>query len=150
LINANTVKEILKIKNVKPFISASIFHITRDVVNVDFEHEKRAEGTSNYTFAKRLKLFTLIIIDNSSLLINILRKLSLTTFLLSLSYICFLLFRKFILGHGMLGWTSTISAIVLFGSLNLLGISIIGEYLIRIFPIIENRQTFVVKEKINC
>ena len=149
LIRKPIVDEIVRIKNVKPFISASIFHITRDVVNVEFEHQARAEGTSNYTFAKRLKLFTLIIIDNSSLLINMLRRIALFTFVASLLYIFFLIFRKFVLGHGMLGWTSTISAIVLFGSLNLLGISIIGEYLIRIFPIIENRQTFVVKEKLN-
>ena len=149
LIRRDIVDEILRIKNVKPFISASIFHITRDVVNIEFEHQARAEGTSNYTFAKRLKLFTLIIIDNSSLLINMLRRIALFTFVASLLYIFFLIFRKFVLGHGMLGWTSTISAIVLFGSLNLIGISIIGEYLIRIFPIIENRQTFVVKEKLN-
>jgi dolichol-phosphate mannosyltransferase/undecaprenyl-phosphate 4-deoxy-4-formamido-L-arabinose transferase len=149
LIRRDIVDEILRIKNVKPFISASIFHITRDVVNIEFEHQSRTEGKSNYTFAKRLKLFTLIIIDNSSLLINMLRRIALSTFLASLAYIVFLLFRKAILGHGMVGWTSTISAIVLFGSLNLLGISVIGEYLIRIFPIIENRQTFVVKDKLN-
>jgi hypothetical protein len=49
----------------------------------------------------------------------------------------------------MLGWTSIISAIMLLGSLNLLGISIVGEYLSRIFPIIENKQAYVVKQKIN-
>jgi dolichol-phosphate mannosyltransferase/undecaprenyl-phosphate 4-deoxy-4-formamido-L-arabinose transferase len=149
LIRKEIVDEILRIKNVKPFISASIFHITRDVVNVAFEHQARSEGKSNYTFSKRIKLFTLIIIDNSSLLINMLRRIALLTFVISLAYILILLFRKAVLGHGMLGWTSTISAIVLFGSLNLLGISIIGEYLIRIFPIIENRQTYVVKDKLN-
>lgn len=150
LIKASIVKEIIQIKNVKPFISASIFHITRNVVNVEFEHLARTEGRSNYTFAKRLKLFTLIIIDNSSVLINILRRIALFTFFTSLLFIAYLLYKKFILGHVMIGWTSTILTIVLFGSLNLLGISVIGEYLIRIFPIIENRQTFVVKEKLNC
>jgi dolichol-phosphate mannosyltransferase/undecaprenyl-phosphate 4-deoxy-4-formamido-L-arabinose transferase len=150
LIKASIVKEILKIKNVKPFISASIFHITRNVVNVEFEHLARTEGKSNYTFAKRLKLFTLIIIDNSSVLINVLRRIALFTFFATLLFIAYLLYKKLVLGRGMIGWTSTISIIVLFGSLNLLGISVIGEYLIRIFPIIENRQTFVVREKLNC
>jgi glycosyltransferase involved in cell wall biosynthesis len=143
------VEEMLKIKNVKPFIIASILHITGNIVNVSFEHEKRMEGKSNYTFSKRLKLFTHIIIDNSSIMISLLRKIALYTFGLSLIYISYLLIRKFFFGVGMLGWTSIISAIMLLGSLNLLGISIVGEYLSRIFPIIENKQAYVVKQKIN-
>jgi hypothetical protein len=107
------------------------------------------EGKSNYTFSKRLKLFTHIIIDNSSIMISLLRKIALYTFGLSLIYISYLLIRKFFFGVGMLGWTSIISAIMLLGSLNLLGISIVGEYLSRIFPIIENKQAYVVKQKIN-
>jgi glycosyltransferase involved in cell wall biosynthesis len=149
MIKREIVDEMLRIKNVKPFIIASIFHITNDVVNVSFKHEKRIEGKSNYSFSKRLRLFTLIIIDNSSILIRILRYIALYTFLFSSIYITFLFFRKFFFGTGILGWTSIISTILLLGSLNLLGISILGEYLSRIFPIIENKQAFVVKKKIN-
>jgi glycosyltransferase involved in cell wall biosynthesis len=149
LFRRNIVDAMLQIKSVKPFVISNLFYVTRDVVNCPFEHAGRIEGKSNYNIFKRISLFTHIIIDNSSILIHVIRVIAILTFLVSIGFIFFLLIRKIYWGIPIQGWTSTISTIVFFGSLNLLSISILGEYLSRMFPLLERRPSYLVREKIN-
>lgn len=149
LMKREVVEKMLEVRSVKPFLPALLFYITKDVVNLEFEHELRAEGRSNYTIGKRLKLFSHIIIDNSSIMLKLLMKLAFAVLFLSIIVIIILVVQRLYFGKGLTGWTSTIISIIFMGSLNLLAISIVGEYLSRIFPIVERKPPFVIKESIN-
>lgn len=147
LIKRNIIISMLGIKTPTPFIPALMFYVTRDVVNVPIKHEKRHENKSNYSFAKRLKLFSLIIINNSSVLLRIIGYLGLTIALISLLLIFYFILFKWSKGGTPIGWASTISAILFLGGMTLFSLGIIGEYLIRIMPTIEHKPTYVIKEK---
>ena len=48
------------------------------------------------------------------------------------------------------GWTSHILSACFFGALNALGISILGEYVVRIYDQVRGRPLFIVDRDVNC
>lgn len=54
------------------------------------------------------------------------------------------LYKKFVSGEAILGWTSTLITAAFFGGLNSLGIAVLGEFLIRIYDQVRARPPYVV------
>ena len=61
----------------------------------------------------------------------------------------FTLYHKFFTGLAVPGWTSITIAASFFGTLNALGIGILGEYVIRIYDQVRMRPQFIVSRKVN-
>lgn len=129
-----------------PLISAMLFRITTDIVNVTIEHQQRYEGHSQYTLWKMIKLFSNLIINNSFLLLRILGLVGIGGFGLSLLFSTYLVIRHFFWGFGVSGWASLILATVFIGGLVLFGIGIIGEYLLRILANLEQNNMYFIKK----
>lgn len=146
LIKRDVLDEMLKVRTPSPFVPALMFYVTRDVVNVDVRHENRFDGHTNYTFRSRLRLFSLIIINNSSVVLKWIGYLGIFALVMSLSLMIYYLVAKLFFTTPPKGWTSLFSAILFFGGLSLFGIGLIGEYVIRMIPIIENKKAFIVRE----
>jgi glycosyltransferase involved in cell wall biosynthesis len=146
LFRKEVIDNILKMKSPSPFIPALMFYVTKDVVNVDVEHKSREIGKSNYTLIKRIKLFSLIVINNSSLILKLVGYVGIISAMSSFILISYFLIAKWFFTAPPLGWTSILSSILFFGGLCLFSIGIVGEYLIRIIPVVENKQPFIVKE----
>ena len=145
LINRNVVSGMLKVKTPTPFITALLFYVTKDVVGVEVEHNKRAEGASGYSFLSLVKLFSYLLINNSSLLLRVIGRFGVIIFLLSFAWVLYLLYNYFFHGF-VLGWTSTMVAIIMFGGIQLFTLGIIGEYLIRIINYSEQKPPYLIKE----
>jgi len=60
------------------------------------------------------------------------------------------LFCKLFTDLAIPGWTSHILSASFFGALNALGISILGEYVIRIYDQVRGRPLYVVDREVNC
>lgn len=146
LIKRQVIENMLNIKTPTPFIPALMFYVTKDAVNVEVRHNNRIEGKSNYTFRKRLKLFSLIIINNSSLILKTLGYIGFFIALLSFVLISYYLITKWAKGVTPTGWASLFTAIMFFGGITLFSIGLIGEYLIRIIPNVENKPAYFIKE----
>lgn len=67
-------------------------------------------------------------------------------------FVCmvFVLYHRFVTGYAVPGLTLTVMVGSFFGALNALGISILGEYVIRIYDQVRNRPPYVVARQINC
>ncbi|MFN9719554.1 MAG: glycosyltransferase family 2 protein [Planctomycetota bacterium] len=63
--------------------------------------------------------------------------------------ISFVLWHKAVTGLAVPGWTSLIITASFFGALNALGISILGEYVIRIYDQVRNRPVYLTESVIN-
>lgn len=61
----------------------------------------------------------------------------------------FVLFHKMFTGLAVAGWASTIITASFFGSLNALGISILGEYVIRIYDQVRSRPVYLAESTRN-
>jgi len=112
-------------------------------MNIPCAHGQRAFGKSGYSLAAMITLAWNSIVSYTSLPLTCLGVLGGVGFFVSCLFILAVVVRRMVLSIGVPGYASTVILITLFGSLNLLGIGIVGEYLIRIIreqnkPRIEN------------
>ena len=61
----------------------------------------------------------------------------------------FTLYHKCVTGLAIPGWTSSILIASFFGALNALGISVLGEYVVRIYDQVRGRPKFIVSRHVN-
>jgi len=146
LISKPTAEKILSIKTPYPFIPALLFSVTNDIVNVEIDHHTRDEGRSNYSFFKLLKLFSNLIINNSSLLLRFIGYLGFSSAFISILIAVGVVVKKMTQEYVLQGWTSLILSVLFFGGLTLFALGVIGEYLIRIVGTAESRPVYFVRE----
>ena len=145
LFNKTVARGILLKTTPYPFIPALLFSVSRDIVNVQVQHEERQEGKSSYTFMKMVKLFTNLIINNSSLLLRLMGYLGIIMAFLSILGGLFIIYKKLFLGQVIVGWASLMTVILFLGGMVLFTLGVIGEYLVRIVATAERTPTYIVK-----
>lgn len=62
--------------------------------------------------------------------------------------IIFILASRIFFGFGIVGWTSTISTVLLIGGVQLITLGVIGEYLSRIYDEVKSRPEYVIARKV--
>ena len=117
------------------------------VTGVSVQHAKRKAGKSGFTLAKQIRLFSNLIINNSSLLMRLVGYTGILFSFLSLCYGAYIVFEKLVFGIGMVGWPSLIATNLLIGGLMLLSIGVVGEYLIRIIDATETKPLYCVRRR---
>lgn len=137
----------LAIRTAHPFIPALMLHVTKDVVAVDVDHRRREGGRSSYTFAKRLRLFTDLIIHNSSLVLRLVGQIGLLLSGVSFLLAAYIVYRKLAHSIGVMGWASVVTVQLLIGGLLLFSVGVIGEYLVRIIESSEAKPTYFVRRR---
>jgi dolichol-phosphate mannosyltransferase len=75
--------------------------------------------------------------------------LAVVSALLGMICIGWAIYHKLVTGEAIPGWTSITIVSAFFGSLNALGIAILGEYVTRIYDQVRNRPAFVIDETRN-
>jgi glycosyltransferase involved in cell wall biosynthesis len=142
------VDAMLQVKTPYPFIPALIFMVTTDVVNVNVNHAKRKYGKSNFTLGKMIRLFSNLLINNSSILLKMISYLGIAMSIFSLLFAVFIVYKKFSGGIGVPGWTTITVIIALTSGIVMFSVGVIGEYLIRIIRNVEHQQAYFVRNKI--
>ena len=73
--------------------------------------------------------------------------LSLLLFSIFVGYVLYVLYGHFVLNHPLVpGWTSIMSAISIFGTIQMLLFGVLGEYVGRIYEQVKQRPLYIVKE----
>lgn len=151
LMNRITVDGMIQLSNTPyPFLAAMMFYITRDVVGVEAHHAKRMEGKTGYGFFKMFRMFTNLLINNSSLLLKVIGNAGLLISFLSFALALYFSYRKLFLSINVVGWTSVIVTVLFIGGLLLFSIGIIGEYLIRIIQGVDRKPTYIIREHLHA
>lgn len=147
LIGRSAINAILAINTPTPHIGALMMHVTRDVVMVNVRHEKREIGKTTFTFIQRVRQFSNLLINNSSLLLNLVAKLGISLSLLSLLYGSYIAFRRIFSDAIVEGWTSLMVVTLGMGGILMFSLGVVGEYLLRIINGLENRPAYVVRKR---
>lgn len=137
----------LAIRTAHPFIPALMLHVTRDVTGLPLDHGRRPRGRSNYTFARRFRLFTDLVIHNSSLVLRLVGQIGLLLSAASFLMAGYIVYMKLAHRIGIMGWASLLTAQLLIGGLLLFGLGVVGEYLVRIIESSEAKPTYVVRRR---
>jgi glycosyltransferase involved in cell wall biosynthesis len=147
LIHRDIIDAVLRINSPSPHIGALMMHVTRDVVMVNVTHQSREHGKSNFTFIRRVKQFSNLLINNSSLLLKLVAWFGMGLSLLSVLYGTYLTLRWFMIEEIAAGWTSIMVVMLMIGGVLMLSLGIVGEYLLRIINGLENRPSFLIGKR---
>jgi len=110
-----------------------------------YDREQRRSGQSHYPFWKMASLAVDAITSFSIVPLRLIVTLAGLTFLLSLGLMIYA-FVSWAFFHAVTGWTSLISVVLFLGSVQLLSLGIIGEYVGRTFIESKRRPSYLIRE----
>lgn len=142
------VDEMLKYKGAYPYVIGLVLRTTRRICNVPVNHRERMEGNSGYTLKKLLGLWMNGFTSFSILPLRVASYGGSFIAFIGFMYAIYVVVAKIIHPERMLGWSSTISVILILGGLILLVLGLIGEYVGRIFISINNSPQYVIRDVI--
>ena len=148
MLKKKVVEGILQIQTPNPFVPAMMLYVSKDIKGIWVDHGERKEGKSGYNLYKMLKLFSNLLINNSSILLRAIAVFGIFVSFFSILIGCFFIYKKIALGVTVTGWTSLMLAITFSSGLLFFVVGIIGQFLIRIVSGIEKKPTYIIREKI--
>lgn len=149
LISKRVKEELLILPERHRFVRGLISWIGFKQTGVEFDRKARYKGTTKYPFRKMLKFALDGIISFSYIPLQIASYFGFFVSLISFIYIIWILYEKFFLNSPIIGWSSTMIAILFLGGIQLISIGIIGEYIGRIYDEVKGRPLFIVEKAVN-
>lgn len=107
------------------------------------ERQARYDDHPRVTMRGLFRLAATAIFSFSALPVRFFYLVALTSLAVCLAMCVFTLYHKLITGLAIPGWASELIMVSLFGTLNALGIGVLGEYVIRIYDQVRGRPVYV-------
>lgn len=143
------IDEIVKYENPYSYIPGLVLRSTKNISSVPVEHRNREEGKSGYSFRKLVALW---ISGFTAFSVKPLRLATMFGMIIAAGgfiYFIYTIIHKIINPQTPMGWTSTISIILIIGGSILFVLGMIGEYLGRVYLSLNKEPQYIVKDKIN-
>jgi polyisoprenyl-phosphate glycosyltransferase len=151
LLSRRALTELSRLRETHRFLRGLVPWIGFPQTQVFYARADRAAGETHYPFRKMLRLAFDGIASMSAAPLRLAYVLSLLLFAIFVGYIIYVLYSHFILGSPLVpGWTSIMSAITIFGAIQLLLLGVFGEYLGRIYEQSKNRPLFIIQDVVQA
>ncbi len=147
--NKFIIDEIIKYDNPYTYIPGLVLRATNNIASVPVNHRERKIGKSGYSFKKLLSLWINGFTAFSVVPLRISMIIGIAISFLGFVYMIYIIINKIINPVVPMGWTSTISILLLLGGIILFVLGMIGEYIGRIYISINNSPQYVIKEIIH-
>lgn len=148
VIDGRTAKLIAGLPEKKKFFSALAVWSGARSTSVDVAHSARAAGETKYDLGKLLNHSFDLMVGFSTRPLRIIGMGGALVASLGLAFGAFRVAQKLLGAEIAMGYTSIFSAIVILGGLQLIALSVIGEYVGRVFVQAQDRPLYVVAEEI--
>ncbi|MCS6899956.1 MAG: glycosyltransferase family 2 protein [Myxococcales bacterium] len=148
LMRASTAKLLAELPERSKFLSALACWVGARYTVVDVGHAPRASGRTKYNLAKLLNNTFDLVVGFSSKPLRYVGLLGLGCAAIGALVALRAVVYKLIWGQTVTGWVSLIAIIAILGGAQLLALSLIGEYIARIYIQTQARPTFLVAEVI--
>lgn len=119
-----------------------------DKAQIDFEVPERVDGNSQWSFTNLLKLAVNAVVAFSSIPLRFVSIFGVIFFLGAIILGIQTLFQKF-LGNAVTGFTTVILLLLIIGSVIMISLGIIGEYIASIYNEVKGRPRYLVSDKIH-
>lgn len=143
------VDEMLNYTGAYPYVMGLVLRSTKNICNVKVNHRQRLEGESGYTFKTLLALWMNGFTAFSILPLRIATYGGTAIAFAGFIYAIVIIIRKIIDPNRVLGWSSTMSMILILGGLILIVLGLIGEYIGRIYINMNSSPQYVIRSVIN-
>ena len=145
--NKNIIDNIKNLREPFRFFVSSVKWIGFNSTTLNVEHDIRFEGKSSYNYKKLISLAVNIIISYSNKPLKMMIFTGIGFAFISLLFIAYNFYLKFIGQITELGYTSIISSIWLLAGVILSATGILGIYIGKIYDGIKNRPLYIISEK---
>src|SRR5208283_4613044 len=147
LMSRRALTELAKLRETHRFLRGLLPWIGFPQTQVFYDRGDRAAGETHYPWHKMLRLAVDGIASMSQAPLRLAYALSLSLFAVFVGYILYVIAQHFLYGEELVhGWTSIMSAITIFGTIQLLLFGVFGEYLGRVYEQVKQRPLYIVQE----
>jgi dolichol-phosphate mannosyltransferase len=143
------VENMLQLPEKNPFLRGMRAWVGFRQIGVQYERQKRVEGESGYTLSKLLKIALDGIFSFSLIPIRMITLTGVVGLGVAVIYSAVLVILYFNSEFDVRGYTTLVLLISFFGSLNLICLGVIGEYIARIYSETLNRPHSVIEKTLN-
>lgn len=147
LIDRKVINSLKSFEEYYLFYRGLIPHIGFKKYNLDYEPAERFSGATKYSFKKMLRLAADGITSFSTRPLKLAVFIGLFLMFLSFLYASYIIFIYFFTDKAISGWASIMLTIIFLGSVQIMILGIIGEYLGKLFIENKRRPTYLVQEK---
>ncbi len=149
VISREIVNEIIKYTGPFPYLDGLILRATNSITSVEVEHRRRAQGKSNYTLKKLVKLWLAMFINFSQKPLRTVLGMGLLLSFVSLVLALVFIIERILHPDLVRGWTSLIVLILFMGSIQMIFLGLIGEYIGKIYLDINRTPQWMIKTRID-
>ncbi len=149
LMRATIARHVAALPERRKFFSALLVWSGARIGTVEVVHAARFSGETKYDFTKLLNHTFDLVVGFSSKPLRIIGNVGIAAAIFGLGLGAWAVFRKVVFGYGNVGWPSLFALVALMGGLQLLALSVIGEYIARIYIQVQGRPLFNVAERRN-
>jgi undecaprenyl-phosphate 4-deoxy-4-formamido-L-arabinose transferase len=140
------VDEIVKYSGPYPYVDGLIFQVTERISQVPIDHHKRFLGQGNYGVLKSFKIWLNLATGFSVTPLRIASLAGIIVATITAGFGCWLIIWKLFFGISLEGWVSTIVIVLFLGSVQLLALGMLGEYLGRMYLSLGGKRQYVIKQ----
>lgn len=145
LLSKRATEGLLAFKERNLFLRGMVPLVGYSSTKVYYARKERFAGKSKYPLTKMLHFALDGITSFSIAPIHVILYLGLLTIIVSIICMIYTLVEK-LMGHVVSGWASLMTSIWFLGGIQLISISIIGEYIGKIFSEVKHRPRFTIEE----
>lgn len=145
LMSRKAIEALLKYKERNLFLRGIIPSMGFKNCCIYYERQKRIAGKSKYSFGKMANLAIFGITSFSTKPLRIIFYVGVLSFFISIASFIYVLW-SYLSGESVKGWTSIIASVWFLGSIIIMAIGIIGEYIGRIYAEVKNRPPYNIDE----
>jgi glycosyltransferase involved in cell wall biosynthesis len=142
-LSAFVVEHVTRYAGPFPYIDGLVLQVTQSIDRIEVKHLPRAEGRSNYTLRRLIRLWLNMFVNFS---VMPLRLSTLTGFAISIfgAIASVLVFIEAMFYNTPQGWGSIMAAVLLLSGVQLLILGIVGEYLGRLYLTLNGKPQSIV------
>lgn len=144
----NVVDGIIQTNERSLFIPALAYTLAANPTEVEVEHAERLAGESKYSVYKLIRLNFDLITGFTLVPLQMFTIGGFIASLGSLALVAILLFRRFFMGAEAEGVFTLFAILFFLISVAIVGIGLIGEYVGRIYQVVQARPKYIIKETI--
>jgi len=133
----------------RKFFSALLVWSGARIGTVGVGHAARQAGTTKYNFGKLLNHTFDLVVGFSSKPLRYLGTMGFVFATAGFLLGAWTIVRKLVWGYGALGWSSIFAAVVVLSGVQLMALSVIGEYIARIYVQAQSRPLYNIAERLN-
>lgn len=147
LMSRRALAELSKLRESHRFLRGLVPWIGFPQTQIIYDRGDRAAGRTHYPWHRMLRLAIDGIASMSQAPLRLAYAVSLGLFAVFVGYILYVTVKHYLLGDELVpGWTSIMSAITIFGTIQLLLLGVFGEYLGRVYEQVKHRPLYIVQE----